>query len=54
MWEGGQGGAEREADAGGRKDNSEAIASVVLSDSENLNQVVILKVTEETKPRNSL
>lgn len=32
----------------------EAIASVLLSGSKSLNQVVILKVTEGTKPRNSL
>lgn len=54
MWEGGQDGAEREADPGGRKDNLEAIASVLLRGSKNLNQVVILKVKEGTKPRNSL
>lgn len=51
---GGQDGAEREAGAGGRKNSLEAIALVLPSSSENLNQVVILKVMEGTKSRNNL
>lgn len=49
-----QSGAEREADAGGRKNSLEAIASVLSSGSENPNQAVIWRVMEGTEPRNSL
>lgn len=51
---GGQGGTEREADAGDRKSSLEVIAPVLSRGGETVNKVLMLKVTEGTKPRDSL
>lgn len=49
---------EREADPGGRKSSMAAVALVLMSGCENLNQVVLVKVTggegRGTEPRNGL
>lgn len=44
----------REVDTGGRKNRLETTALVLLSSSENLDPVMILKAMEGREPRNSL